>query len=613
MTIFKRFPSYDLLIRNAGESLARFPLALASAVFGTIMAVALIQQESQVGHHTLEKLIMVGALGISFFFALGVFAERRNWSRSGRILFQALGLIPIGLYLISLPENPFALQSTWARFMILIIASHLLVAFLPYLGKGQAGGFWQFNKTLFLRVLFSALYSAVMFIGLAIALLAARELFNLDIPDKRFFQLWVIIVGVFNTWVFLAGVPRDLAELNDVTSYPIGLKIFTQYILLPLVGLYLIILYAYELKIIINWNWPKGWVSQLVLWYSVVGILSLLLLWPLRELTENRWIRNFTKWFFRALIPLVVMLFLAILERVGVYGLTVNRYLVLAMAVGLAILVLYFVFSRKKDIRIIPIIVCVIALLSAYGPWSASAVSRRSQQARLDRLFAQNGILVDGAIKPATTELSFDARENLTSVISYLVGWHGLETMSRWLPESTMTALDTISNERYGLPDTIALTLGFAPAHTYGSPGGKAGESFSYNFPDSVGMNIAGFDHMFYFNNGDLKGDDSSGVYYVGPDTLTVGFQRHPPVLKISLNHDSVKAGSVFEYPLIEPIDEAMKTIRHGQIAGDGFALDTTLEGYDSKIAINHLWGTYLPDSTNVRSISAFILLRKRQ
>jgi hypothetical protein len=307
------------------------------------------------------------------------------------------------------------------------------------------------------------------------------------------------------------------------------------------------------------------------------------------------------------------MLFLAILERVGVYGITVNRYLVLAMAVGLAVLVLYFVFGRHKDIRVIPIIVCVIALLSAYGPWSAFAVSRQSQGDRLGKFLVKNSIFVDGAIKPAAAEISFDDREDMTSAISYLVSMHGLESMSRWLSESTMSALDSISNERYGLPDTIALTFGFAPAHTYGSPGREIGEHFSYNFPDSAGIEIAGFDQMIYFSNSGLKGDDSAGVYYVGPDTLEFRFQRHPPVLRIAINHDSTNAGNGIEYPLLGPIGEAMKTIRHGKIVGDGFSMDTAIGNYDSKIAINKMWGTYLPDSTDVSSISAFVLIRKNQ
>ena len=243
---------------------------------------------------------------------------------------------------------------------------------------------------------------------LTLALAAADYLFGVDVPEKRYFQLWVLIVGIFNTWIFLAGIPRDLGSLERATTYPDGLKVFTQFILLPLVGLYFVILFAYELKIIFEWNWPKGWVSNMVLWYSVVGILSMLLLHPLRERTESRWIQVFFRWFFRALVPLVVMLFLAISVRISDYGITPNRYLVFAMAVGLSVVVLYFIFGRARDIRIIPIVLCLLAFISAYGPWSAFSVSQHSQLSRLTTYLAADAANADGdaaeseATAPAT-------------------------------------------------------------------------------------------------------------------------------------------------------------------------------------------------------------------
>ena len=46
-------------------------------------------------------------------------------------------------------------------------------------------------------------------------------------------RLWIVIAGVFETWFFLAGVPKNLEELDESDDYPKGLKIFTQYVLLP--------------------------------------------------------------------------------------------------------------------------------------------------------------------------------------------------------------------------------------------------------------------------------------------------------------------------------------------------------------------------------------------
>jgi len=250
-----------------------------SALLAVITAVILAdstQADFMFAHH---RLLVTAALGVPLFFALTVLSERKGWTTNRSIAVQAAGLLLLLIYYFTLPERVFDYAEPAVRFALLMIGLHFLVAFLPYLGKEQTNGFWQYNKSLFLRFLFSALYSAVLFVGLAIALLAADKLFGVDVKEARYFQLWIIMAGLANTWIFLAGIPRNLGELNENLEYPKPLKIFSQYVLLPLVILYFVILITYECKIIFTWNWPRGWVSNLVLWYSVVGILSTLLLY----------------------------------------------------------------------------------------------------------------------------------------------------------------------------------------------------------------------------------------------------------------------------------------------------------------------------------------------
>jgi hypothetical protein len=451
----------------------------------------------------------------------------------------------------------------------------------------------------------------VIFVGLAIALVAAKELFGFDVPEKRFLQLWVIIAATFNTWVFLAGIPQDLNLLNENREYPNGLKIFTQYILLPLIGLYLFILYAYELKIIITWNWPKGWVSQLVLWFSIVGIFSMLLLWPLRELTENRWIRTFTKWFFRALIPLVVMLFLAILERVGVYGITINRYLVLAMAIGLAILTLYFVFGQKKDIRAIPIIAFLIALLAAYGPWSAFAISQHSQQARLGRLLTKNGILVNNKIIPASAELSADNRGELSSVISYLAQWHGVGSFSPWLSDSTINFLKT-SDKKWSIPDSISKIMGFEYIkHPRGEK--RADGYFFFSSNDSTAMNISGYDNFIVFATNSPDSLNSTRSYIIESDTCLMWLSKHPPVFKLAIRPKSDSATILAQVSLSDKAKTLMETNENGKIPNDLLTFDLPIGDFSSRIMIDKISGSIRSDSVTIHSISAYVLLRKNK
>ncbi|MCH6574797.1 MAG: DUF4153 domain-containing protein, partial [Bacteroidetes bacterium] len=197
---------------------------------------------------------MIASLGLPLFTALAFYADKKLWEKTKSYLLQAAGAVLLAIYYFSLPENPESPEYHLQRFLLLAVSFHFLVAFIPFIGGKQIQGFWQYNKSLFLRFFTSALYSAVLYIGLTIALAAMDYLFGVDIIWKSYMKLWIVIASVFQTWVFLAGVPANLNALNDLQEYPRGLKVLAQYILLPLVALYFLILITYEFKIIFEWN-----------------------------------------------------------------------------------------------------------------------------------------------------------------------------------------------------------------------------------------------------------------------------------------------------------------------------------------------------------------------
>ena len=288
MNFLQNFPSITDVFQNSWNTFKRFPYAVLSAFSATVCGIILTESDKVSNEFVLQKLLLVSLLGLPLFIVLKMFADRYHWKYLKSLRLQTIGFFLLLLYYFILPEDIFALNKYAIQYALLFTCFLFLNAFLPYLRGKNIQGFWQYNKSMFLGFLIAMLYSQVMGIGLTIALAALDNLFNMEIDPKRYFQIWIIVSILFNSWVFMAKLPHNLDELENDFSYPKGLQIFIQYILLPLVGLYLVILYAYEIKILIEWNWPVGWVSNLVLWYSVVSILSLLLLHPLRELKEDR-------------------------------------------------------------------------------------------------------------------------------------------------------------------------------------------------------------------------------------------------------------------------------------------------------------------------------------
>lgn len=364
-----KLPSIQQVLRESSVALRRFPFVLIDAAVGTVTALMIVDYEGPPTTSILFKILFASILGFPLLLASTLLAERRGWHRPMAWGVQVLCVLLLVAYALSVPSNiPSAPQLHIERLLILTLALCLLVATAPFARVRQLNGFWHYNKYLVQRILLAGVFSLTLNAGLVLALAAVDQLFGIDVPEKRYAELSLAILGIFATWFFLAGAPRDLDGLETQTDYPRVLKIFGQYILSPLLLVYFVILYAYIVKIIIEWSWPRGMVSGLIFGFASTGIVAYLLLYPIRHESENSWIAVAARWFWIAMIPMIVVLELAIWRRVSDYGITENRYLALGLGGWLAAMVVYFLASRTKSIKVIPASICVLAVLASFGP-----------------------------------------------------------------------------------------------------------------------------------------------------------------------------------------------------------------------------------------------------
>ena len=285
--------------------------------------------------------------------------------------------------------------------------------------------------------------------SVALALVAVRELFGMYFEGDVFGYLFVVLTTLFNTWFFLAGVPADVAALEQPAPYPRGLQLFTQFVLLPLVTLYVLILYLYLLRIVVRWELPQGWVAVLILALAVAGIFALLLIHPLRHHSDQAWMRAFARWFYRALFPLLGLLAVAIGTRIQAYGLTEERYYVVLLAAWLLGMAGYFLWRRGQGILWVPVTLAVLAFLSVAGPWSAFALAEHSQLRQLRALTEQHLLLrggrLDGAARRAP-DLPRRVHGRLASIFAFFAERDALARLqpqfagSLQLPDSLRTA-----------------------------------------------------------------------------------------------------------------------------------------------------------------------------
>jgi hypothetical protein len=409
-----KLPSISTLWTNTVRVFFRFPLETLTALSCTIVWYAMASRLDGADlPFNMIKFIFIGNLAFTLLLAIDLYLEAHATEIVKRWLFRVAILAFCTVLFFWLHPNLY--EADVYRIAMFAFAFHLLVSFAPFIGRDNLDGFWDYNKTLFLRILAAGLYSGVLFIGLAAALLTINGLFDVKIEWFVYMRLFAIVVAGFSTIFFLAGVPSVQESRTDRIEYPKGLRLFTQYVLIPLMTIYLAILLVYEVKIIIEWDFPKGMVSLLILGYAVFGILSLLLIYPIRNKEGFGWIKLFSKFFYIMMIPLVILLLLAVWKRISTYGITESRYILICLAGWLFLITIYFLVSKKQNIKLIPASLCALALLAIYGPQSAFSISRISQIARLKKL-------------TATKNTDFERAE----VVSYLVQKHGLTSIKEF-------------------------------------------------------------------------------------------------------------------------------------------------------------------------------------
>ncbi len=614
MKSFKLLPSIDRLLEGAVTAARRFPLALLCATVGAITAVILTEHRGLDEPSRLLSLVATMSLGLPLFIALVTMGERYRWSSAWRIGAQLIGVVALVGYFFSLPKDLFHPTNYAIRHAILLFGLHFFVAIGPFLQRGAGNGFWQYNKSLLLKFLTAAFYSAALFIGFCIALAAADYLFGFDVDGDTYAELWMLMAGLVNTWIFLALVPSDYAALEASDEYPAGLKIFSQYVLLPLVGLYFVILFAYELKIIFEWNWPKGWVSQMVLWYAVVGTLALLLLHPLREREGSKWIGKFGNWFFRLLVPLTVMLFLAIRRRIADYGVTEPRYVVLALSFGLSLVVLYFIFSKRKDIRLIPIVLVVLAVLSAYGPISASSISCWSQVSRLEEMLIANGIWKGGAVAKPSAEIPLEQRREMSSVIAYLNEAQGPSVFRRWLSDSELAPIQKTFDSnytRYSANDTVAAMFGFD--FNWSRYYGNEGKWVSLWVEDPYTLDIAGYERLLSFEYPGSRGVDSAQFYVFNGDSISLRVLPKSSTIQASLKNTGSTVWDTVAVDIKQRVVELYRMDNPRQIPQDSMTFDRSVGNYDLRFLLRGANGERRDSALELTSLNARILVRKQQ
>jgi hypothetical protein len=521
-----RFPSFVTLAERAREVVLRFPWTMAA---GVLTASAAIMGTTHSGHSGSNdewlRIAAVAALGLALTVALTLFAEERGWSSARKTVLNAGGVALLVLFYLVWPGAERKHEAI--RYFQLSAGLHLLVATLPFLGLAETNAFWQYNRRLFLGFLRAAVFSFVLYFGLVIALVALDKLFGVDVPSELYARLYLVVVFVINTGIFLAAVPRGLRELAGDTSYPRVLKVFAQYILTPLVFIYLLMLLAYLVKIVGGGEWPSGWIGWLVTSVAVAGLLGFLLVHPLRDDANEAWIRTYTRWLFVGLIPAAVMLLVAFWKRILPYGLTEPRLLGVLLGLWLLLIAVSYTIRQDAGIRRIPVTLALLLLLTLYGPLSVTSLAVASQGRRLARLVAT---------RPAeqTAEGQRDSRE-ASAALRFLLDHDARREIAAAVPgELPKVEWDSVPGRR-DRRDSVASQILAGAGMRYISEYSYSPEGYVHLYArKQAALQISGYEWMLNISARD------TAFKLAAADSVRIRFDTGSGIARVLVGRDSL-------------------------------------------------------------------------
>lgn len=419
------------------QSVKRFPLTIFLTTVTTVLLIIISRADGVTTLETLTRLAMVTALGIPATLSIALAFERTKTARAIKFGSYALAFCLLALYYIFLlPEFGMV---TITRYIAITLAFYLAFLFAPYFFRRP--GFEMYVIKVINRFLVTGIYSAILFAGLALTLLTIDLLLGIEVSFTFYSNVWLVVAGVFAPCFFLAGLPaidQDMAEEN----YPTVLKVLLLYIVMPIILTYTLILYIYFLKTLLTLKWPEGTVSHLVLWYSVFSAGVIFLAYPLER--NNKFVQFFTAWFPKLVLPAIIVMFMAIAVRINAYGVTENRYFVVALGLWVLGVMLYYSLTKHFKNIVLPVSLALVALLTVFGPWSAYSVSTYSQNARFETLATEYNMVNGNTLQKPDREISLEDKKAIISILEYFERSHSLSAIRLLPPNFELQNMETV-------------------------------------------------------------------------------------------------------------------------------------------------------------------------
>lgn len=462
----KKF-SLSKLVERFGQSFRRFPLAMLFTLFLACFLIFL-NHDGKVGDQLIFFLIFYAATGALLAVAISLLTEdfKRKWLAAVvQVVVHAVWLA-VSLYLskfehFSIPQM-ISVSST-------VVAIGLAVFIICFYRRSLEVPFWNFSIRTLAGLTASVAICGILTLGLFALVESLKLLFGFHISDKIFGDIASVCMVMLAPGLFMNLIPSgDNKYLYNVQDFSRFSKGVVQYLFLPLLGLYMITLYAYGIKILCQWSLPVGGVSYLVTGSVILMVLLIYITYPIQHLEGNTLFKRVTRLLPVAMFPLLALMTVAIGRRLSDYGVTVSRLYLLVFNVWCYAVCLWLIITRNKRIWLIPVSFALILFLISVGPQSICNITLKQLKGEARQAFSASGFnqfpLTSGQYEKWQKSVDAAKAGSIDDKLDYLKSIYGDESLSDVIADDVLigrysadtdTASQKIDDKSYGNDNLI--------------------------------------------------------------------------------------------------------------------------------------------------------------
>ena len=305
------------------------------------------------------------------------------------------------------------------QFYSLFIAINLLVCVSPFLYLNEIA-FWKFNNVLFVKLKSMLVLCLGIFVVYVIGVFLLDVLFFENV-NFYFYQLGAFLsIGVGNFY-FFSQIPLTFSSLERLTPYPKFYYLVTTYFLFPFSVLFITMSYIYFCMYFL---FDISFFIEIIICVLIGLGMSLFLIFQieiLRFRCKNKFYLFLYRYFYVFILPSILLSICFIWLLFEQEGITEFWYVCYVLLFWVLSVVIYFLFSKVKDLRFVFITLFLVMIFFSIDMFSPYTISTKSQYHRLLSYFRTYELLDNKKLVfNVAREFTIDDRNEIKWILLYL-------------------------------------------------------------------------------------------------------------------------------------------------------------------------------------------------